>query len=100
MNKVDANPDNFQVLLAKRPLKKPSVHIQNSNFTCEQTVKLLGIKIDYFDVHISPICRRASQQFNFLKRLALGLDRLSKLIFHTFILSNFYFLPFGMVFFH
>jgi hypothetical protein len=36
--------------------KNPSIHIQNLNLTCESTVKLLGIDIDYqlnFDAHIS-----------------------------------------------
>jgi hypothetical protein len=37
--------------------------IQNSTLSCEETVKLLGIEIDYqlnFDIHISSICRKAS----------------------------------------
>jgi hypothetical protein len=38
----------------------------------EDSVKLLGIEIDYqlnFDTHISTICRKASQQLNIIKRL-------------------------------
>lgn len=99
MNKMQANPDKFQVLaVGKKTFEKnPSRHIQNPNLTCEKTVKLLGIEIDYqlnFYVHISSICRRASQQLNVLKRLGSVLDRLSKLtIFHTFTLSNFNFCP-------
>ena len=66
-------------------------------YSCEETVKPLGIEIDYqlnFDIHISSICRKASQQLNILKRLGRYLDRLSKLtIFHTFFLSNFNFCP-------
>jgi hypothetical protein len=62
-----------------------------------KTVKLLGIEIDYqlnFDIHISSICRKASQQLNILKCLGPYLDRLSKLtILHSFILSNFNFCP-------
>ena len=77
--------------------KNPSIHIQNFDLTCESTVKLLGIDIDYqlnFDAHISTICRKASQQLNILKRLGSYLNRLNKLtIFHTFILSNFNFCP-------
>jgi hypothetical protein len=37
----------------------------------KKTVKSLGIEIDYqlnFDVHVSSICRKASQQLNVLKR--------------------------------
>jgi hypothetical protein len=85
----------FQVLAVGKKTydKNPSIHIQNSDLTCEKTVKLLGIEIDYqlnFDAHVSSICRKASQQLNVLKRLGSLLNRLSKLsIFHSFILSNF-----------
>jgi hypothetical protein len=77
--------------------KNPYINIQGSSISCESTVKLLGIKIDYqlyFDVHIGNICRKATQQLNILKHLGPYLDRISKLtIFHTFILSNFNFCP-------
>ena len=78
-------------------MTNPSIHIQNFDLTCESTVKLLGIDIDYElngDAHISTICRKASQQLNILKRLGSYLNRLNKLtIFHTFIFSNFNFCP-------
>ena len=99
INKMQANPDKFQSLAVGRKTydKNPSIHIQNFDLTCESTVKLLGIDIDYqlnFDAHISTICRKASQQLNILKRLGSYLNRLNKLtIFHTFILSNFNFFP-------
>ena len=90
---------NFRYLrLGRRFLtKNMKICIQNSTLSCEETVKLLGIEIDYqlnFDIHISSICKKASQQLNILKRLGRYLDRLSKLtIFHTFILSNLNFCP-------
>ena len=99
VNKMQANPDKFQVLAVGKKTfdKNMKICIQNSTLSCEETVKLLGIEIDYqlnFDIHISSICRKASQQLNILKRLGRYLDRLSKLtIFHTFILSNFNFCP-------
>ena len=37
---------------------------------CEETVKLLGVDIDYnfkYDTHISAMCKKASQQINSLK---------------------------------
>ena len=81
--------------MGRRLDKNMKICIQNSTLSCEETVKLLVIEIDYqlnFDIHISSICRKASQQLNILKRLGRYLDRLSKLtIFHTFILSNFNF---------
>ena len=97
VNKMQANPDKFQVLAVGKKTfdKNMKICIQNSTLSCEETVKLLGIEIDYqlnFDIHISSICRKASQQLNILKRLGRYLDRLSKLtLFHTFILSNFNF---------
>lgn len=98
-NKMQANPDKFQVIaVGKRTFaKNPSIQIQQNILSCEETVKLLGIDIDYqlkFDAHISNLCRKASQQLNVLKRIGSFLNRLNKLtIFHTFILSNFNFCP-------
>ena len=65
-NKMQANPDKYS--MAKRPI----INIQNIDLSCESTVKLLGIDIDYqlnFDTHIGNICRKASQQLNILKLL-------------------------------
>jgi hypothetical protein len=98
-NKMQANPDKFQVLAVGKKTyeKRPTFNIQNFELTCEDSVKLLGIEIDYqlnFDTHISTICRKASQQLNIIKRLGPYLNRLMKLtIFNTFILSNFNFCP-------
>jgi hypothetical protein len=46
---MQANPVKFQVLAVGKKTydKNPSMHIQNSDLTCEQTVKLLGIEMDY-----------------------------------------------------
>ena len=88
---MQANPDKFQVLaVGKKTFEKsPSIQIQNSNLSCETVVKLLGIYIDYqlnFDLHISNLCRKASQQLNILKLLESFLSKLNKLItFYTFI---------------
>jgi hypothetical protein len=67
INKMQANPDKFQLLAVGRKTydTNPSIHIQNFDLTCEGTVKLLGIDIDYqliCDAHISTICRKANQQ--------------------------------------
>ena len=99
INKMQANPVKFQVLAVGKKTyeKRPTINIQNFELTCEDSVKLLGIEIDYqlnFDTHISTICRKASHQLNIIKRLGPYLNRLNKLtIFHTFILSNFNFCP-------
>ena len=100
---MQANPDKVQVLAVgkKTFAKNPFIQIQNNILSCEETVKLLRIDIEYqlkFDQHISNLYRKVSQQLNVLKRLGSYLTKLSKpTIFHTFILSNF-FLPFGMAF--
>ena len=46
---MQANPDKFPFLAVGRKTydKNPSIHIQNFDLTCESTVKLLGIDIDY-----------------------------------------------------
>jgi hypothetical protein len=80
---MQANPDKFQVLAVGKKTydKNSSIHIQNSDLTCEKTDKLLGIEIDYqlnFDAHVSSICRKASQQLHVLKRLGSLLNRLNK----------------------
>jgi hypothetical protein len=55
---MQANPDKFQVLVVGKKTfdKNMEICIQNSTLSCEETVKLLGIEIDYqlnFDIHIS-----------------------------------------------
>ena len=74
INKRQANPDKFQVLaVGKKTYEKhPTINIPNFELhvhvTCKDSVKLLGIEIDYqlnFDTHISTICRKASQQLNY-----------------------------------
>ena len=43
---MQANPDKFQV--GKKTFdKNMKICIQNSTLSCEETVKLLGIEIDY-----------------------------------------------------
>jgi hypothetical protein len=48
--------------------------IDSAEITCDEVVKLLGIDIDYqlnFNYHIKNICRKASQQLNVLKPIAM-----------------------------
>ena len=98
-NCMQANPDKFQALaVGKRTHdKQPVFSIQGINISCEETVKLLGIDIDFllkFYVHISNLCRKAAQQINIMKRIGKHLNKLNRLsIFHSFILSNFNFCP-------
>ena len=64
---------------------------------CEDSVKLLGITIDFkldFDEHISNVCKKASRQLNVLKRIGGHLCKLGKLnVYYSFIMSNFNYCP-------
>ena len=80
----------------KKNWQKDSLWNKWCKNSCDESVKLLGVEIDYilyllkFDSHISSICRKAAQQINILKRLGKHLTKLNNLtIFHTFIVSNF-----------
>ena len=96
---MQANPEKFQAFAVgkKTAQNSPSFNIGDINITCDETVKLLGVDIDFmlnFASHIKSICKIAVQQLNILKRIGRNLCKLSKLtIFHTFILSNFNFCP-------
>ena len=104
INKMQANPDKFQVLAVGKKTyeKRPTINIQNFELTCEDSVKLLGIEIDYqlnFDPYNSTIFMKAFEHVLTIKHLGPYLNRLSKLtIFHTFILSNFNFCPLALHF--
>ena len=99
INCMQANPEKFQALaIGKKTFdKKPVFEINDVKISCDESVKLLRVEIDYllkFDSHISSICRKAAQQINILKRLGKHLTKLNKLtIFHTFIVSNFNYCP-------
>ena len=74
-----------------------SFTIQNHNVKCEDSVKLLGVTIDYmlnFDLHISDICKKAAKQINVLSRLSQYLTTETKLlIYKSFVRSNFGYCP-------
>ena len=63
----------------------------------ESSVKVLGVIIDNrltFTEHISRCCKKAARQLNALSRIAKYLDMKSKkLIFNSFIMSNFNYCP-------
>ena len=71
---MKANPDKFQALALgwKTFEKKLKFKIGEAEIWCEETVKLLGVEIDYnlkYDTHISAMCKKASQQINSFKRI-------------------------------
>ena len=70
-----ANPEKFHALLIKKDQTNTcgeNINIQGKMIKSEETVKLLGIHLDYklnFEQHISELCRKAASQLNVLKRL-------------------------------
>ena len=94
-----ANPDKFQaVAIGERTHNEgPTFRIGEAEIGSDETVKLHGVHIDFnlkFDTQISNICRKASQQINFLKRFGNFLNFQSrKTVYHAFIMSNFNFCP-------
>ncbi|MCU7801455.1 MAG: reverse transcriptase family protein, partial [gamma proteobacterium symbiont of Lucinoma myriamae] len=99
INRMQANADKFQAIaIGKKTHEKgPVFNFSDTEIKCDETVKLLGVDIDYqlkFDQHVSTLCRKGGQQLNVLKRIGPYLTKLNKLtIFHTFILSCFNYCP-------
>ena len=57
-------------------------HLGENIVNCEDSVKLLGVTIDFkldFDEHISNVCKKASRQLNVLKKKGGHLCKLGKL---------------------
>ena len=98
-NQMKANPEKFQALAVgeKTFSMKQVFKIGEAEIECEETVKLLGVEIDShlkFDVHVSNMCKKASQQINVLKRIGKYLNFESrKSVYHAFIMSIFNFCP-------
>ena len=96
-NKIQAHPDKFQAIAVGKPTfsRNPYFSIGNSIITCDKTVKLLGIDIDYqlnFDTYIQSICKKAVTQINVIYRPS-SYKINKRLIVHTFVLSNVNFCP-------
>ena len=98
-NQMKANPDKIQaVAVGERTHgERPAFKIGEAEIGCDETVKHLGVDIDYrlkFDEKISNLCRKASQQINVLKRIGIFLNFESrKTKYHAFRMSNFNFCP-------
>ena len=99
-NHMIANPSKFHALLIKKDQTTTSgekIRIQGKTIESEDSVKLLGIQLDYklnFDPHISELCRKAATQLNVLKRLRayIGFEE-RKVLVQSFVYSNFSYCP-------
>ena len=96
-NYLQANPDKFQFILLHKHKLEYNVNIRNVILPSEDSVKLLGVHIDYrldFNKHISETCSKAGRQLSALGRLSNVLNVNEKLLlFECFILSHFNFCP-------
>ena len=76
-NEMIANPEKFHALLLRKNQTNTSgeqININGKIIKSEETVKLLGVTLDYrldFDPHISNLCKKAATQLNVLKRLKI-----------------------------
>ena len=73
-NKIIVKQNKFQsmVISSKKDLSKSALNINGVELTMESSVKLLVIEIDNklkFEIHISDICKKASNQLNTICRL-------------------------------
>ena len=99
-NDMIANPEKFHALLISKDQSNTSgvnISIQGKSIKSEDSVKLLGIKLDNklnFDSHISDLCHKAATQLNVLKRLKsfIGFEE-RKVLIQSFVYSNFNYCP-------
>ncbi len=100
-NMMKANPDKFQTIFLCPPtLPDPfQDHFIVSNIYIKRgsSAKLLGVIIDdklCFDKHVTNICCKAARQLNALLRLrnVITIDQ-RRLIYQSFIMSNFNYCP-------
>ena len=100
-NGMEANPNEFQFLISS-PHTAENMELklkidENITLAPESFVKLLGIYIDSrltFTDHVSSCCNKAARQLNALSRISKYLDlNCRKLIFRSFVLSNFTYCP-------
>ena len=96
MNKMIVNPNKFQTIV----LNKKRSDLTNTKFQVDtqviksvSSVELLGIQIDdklNFNLHISKICKCATNQLNALIQLKQFLSFHAKeVLINSYIISNF-----------
>ena len=86
-NEMIANPEKFHAILLWKDQTSTSgeqTNIDGEIINSEETVKLLGVTLDYqldIDPHISYICKKARTQLNALQRLKLLISFKEKKVF-------------------
>ena len=99
-NEMIANPEKFHAILLRKNRTNTSgeqININGKKIKSEETVKLLGVTLDYkldFDPHISNLCKKAAAQLNVLKRLKSFIGcKEKRILVQSFVYSNFDYCP-------
>ena len=99
-NEMIANRNKFHPLFVKKDQTNIcgiNLDFQGHSIKSEETVKLLGVTLDYklnFDPHISNLCKKAAAQLNVLKRLKSFIGFVEKqVLVQSFVYSNFNYCP-------
>ena len=104
-NEMIANPEKFHSILLRKSRTNTSgekINIDGEIINSEETVKLLGVTLDYrldFDPHISNICKKAATQLNVLQRLKSFIGFKEKKVLVQRFFFKFRVLSSGLVFF-
>ena len=95
-----ANPNKFHALFVEKDQTNTcgiNLDFQRHSIKSEETVKLLGVTLDYklnFDPHISNLCKKAAAQLNVLKRLESSIGFAEKeVLVKSLMYSNFNYCP-------
>ena len=94
-NQMQANPGKFQAIATgSRNLSElKSFNVADNAIGREETVKLLGVELDYqlnFNEQVSRTCQKVAKQLNALQRISKFLSEESRLLaFKSLIRSNF-----------
>ena len=100
-NSMIVNPDKFKAIVLTKSRQDTSgipINLKEHCITSENTVTLLGIKIDCrssFEKHVSELCKTAASQLNALKRLRSYIleEKTRKILIQSFVLSHFNYCP-------
>ena len=102
-NGLNAHADKFNFIAMDRNGQIPlSISVQGNTLSSSDNIKVLGVILDSnlrFDIHVSKLCSKASNQINVLKRLSKFLNSENRLlIYKSFISSNFSYCPVSWLF--
>ena len=96
---MQANPGKFQAIVGGKMTfsELESVSVAANFFPCEETVKLLGVALDYqlnFNDQVYRIWQKVDRQLNVLQRISKFLSEETRLlVLKSFIRSNVNYCP-------